>query len=146
MKKYILTILAVIGAFLAEIGIACLAIIIVLALSFSIGLPLLILIAASAAFGLDALRRVFKRKFGFSSVKFMIYAHLPSIVFLISYWIYDMAMESADHFTGFMAGLGEFLFAFSHSITVVTILMMQIIIAMIFTAVEKRRNVSLNEE
>lgn len=138
MKKVPAIILLIAGSLLVSYGISWLAIILALEI-FPFGIVIAAAVAAGDALLLDFLRRLFKRCFDLSAPKFFLCAYAPPIIGAVASWIYYLAMENADRFFGFMAGLGEFLFAFSYSISAVVLLVFGFIWLTIFVTVEKRR-------
>lgn len=75
-----------------------------------------------------------------SAPKFILLAYLPSVIGAAGSWIYYFIMvEQAERFVGIFRGLlGEFLFAFSYSITAVVVIVFGIIWTAIFTATERQ--------
>ncbi|MBD5110951.1 MAG: hypothetical protein HDT42_00205 [Ruminococcaceae bacterium] len=138
MKKVLAIILLIAGSLLVSYGISWLAIILTLEI-YPFGIVIAVLVAAGDALLLDFLRRLFKRRFDLSTPKFFLCAYAPPIIGAAASWIYYLVMENADRFLGFMAGLGEFLFAFTYSIASGVFLVFGMIWLGIFTAVGKRR-------
>lgn len=140
MKKVLAIILLIVGSLLVSYGITWLAIILTLEI-FPFGIIIAAVVAASDALLLEMLRHLFKRRFDLSMPMFLLCAYLPSVFCAVIGWIVFVALKNTDHFTGdfgFLAGLGEFLFAFSYSITAEVLLVFGMIWLAIFTAVEKR--------
>lgn len=138
MKKGFAIILLISGSLLVSYGISWLAIILVLE-NFPLGIVIAVLVAAGDALLLEFLRRLFKRYFDLSTPRFFLCAYVAPAIGAAASWIYFLAMKNAGHFFGGMAGFGEFLFAFTYSITAGVLLFFGVIWLGIFTAVEKRR-------
>ena len=137
MKKVLAIILLIAGSLLVSYGISWLAIILTLVI-YPLGIVIAAAVAAGDALLLEMLRHLFKRRFDLSTLKFFLCAYAPPIIGAAASWIYYLAMENADRFLGFMAGLGEFLFAFTYAIAAGVLLIFGMIWLGIFTAVGKR--------
>ncbi|MDE7400034.1 MAG: hypothetical protein K2N06_10975 [Oscillospiraceae bacterium] len=138
MKKVLAIILLIVGSLLVSYGISWLAIILALE-NFPLGIVIAVLIAAGDALLLEMLRHLFKRRFDLSMPMFLLCAYLPSIFCAVIGWIVFIVLKNAKYFTGFFAGLGEFLFVFTYSIAAGVLLVFGMIWLGIFTAVGKRR-------
>lgn len=138
MKKGLAITLLAIGAVLGIFGLAWLAILLTLSL-YPVGIILSVVIAAAATFGLDALRRLFKRQYGFSDPNFMLCAYLPSVICAAAYFIWYSAMEGSNRFIGLFAGLGEFIFTLSYSTTAVVMPVLELIFLIVLTNLKKKR-------
>lgn len=89
------------------------AVINLLIFGLTILLPLAILagLAMSIALGFAASRvfRVLKRNQGLKSWQFILSSFVPPVVGAGLYWIVYLILDKANYFTGWFAGLGEFI-------------------------------------
>lgn len=136
MKKVLAIILLIAGSLLVSYGISWLAIILTLEI-YPFGIVIAVLVAAGDALLLEMLRHLFKRRFDLSIPMFLLCAYLPSVFCAVIGWIVFIALENAKYFTGFFAGVGEFLFVFTYSIAAGVLLVFGMIWLGIFTAVER---------
>lgn len=83
--------------------------------TFSLAAAILIGLAALTALGFASSRvlRVFKRKYGLRTRWFILASYVPSVVGAAVYFIAYLILDHVGYFRGFLAGLGEFIFALS---------------------------------
>ena len=84
-------------------------------LTLSVGAAVIIGVAALVALGFASkcIFRVFERKYGLWKRWFILVSYVPSVIGALICWIVFDALEKANYFTGFLAGLGEFIFLLS---------------------------------
>lgn len=108
MKKPLAIVLLILGGFAGIFGLSLVNLILfgnLLSLGNLVGL----ILTASAAFGIDGLRVLFARKYGLSAPKFFLCAYVPSVTATLVYFTVVLYLDSVGYFTGFFAGLGEFI-------------------------------------
>lgn len=112
MKKSLAIVLLVLGGLAAVFGMSVLGLTLILVLMWG-GLLIGIAVVMGMAFGADRLRMLFKRKYGMNAAKFFLCAYVPPIVGSVILFVMVELLDEAGYFSGFMAGLGEFLMALS---------------------------------
>ena len=144
MKKPLAVVLLVVGGLVGIFGLSILN----LALFFLIWGPgVFIAIAATlaAAFGIDCLRRLYKRKYELKTARFLVCAYVPSVLCAAIAYITVLKLDEAGYFTGFLAGLGEFMITFSYLITAGAALAAAFVWLAVLRIINKRRKESGNE-
>lgn len=88
-------------------------------LTISLALTILIGLAAAAAlgFGSSRLLSVFERKYRLKTKWFILASYVSPIIGTAVYWIVYLSLDAAGYFSGWFAGLGEFVYAISLSAT-----------------------------
>lgn len=108
MKKPLAITILVLGSapaiFGAAIGILCL-----MFLLFEWSLPVTIALVIAAAFGIDCLRRLFRRKYGLNAGLFFLCVYAPSVAVSVSSFVVISLLN--------VVGLGEFIMALVYIIT-----------------------------
>lgn len=138
MKKGIAIALVIVGTLGGVYGLAWANLMLFLTLYVPVGLILAFAATVAAAFGLDALRRLFKRHYGLSVPIFLLFTYLPPVFCAVIMWIVFFIALDLGYFSGLFAGLSEFLTVLSYSINAGVLLVFGMIWLAIFTAVEKR--------
>lgn len=140
MKKGVAMFLAAVGTLAAVYGLAWANLILFLIL-YPFGVILAVAVTAAAAFGLDTLRRLFKRRWGISLSVFVSIIYLPPMLCAVIMWIVYLALMNKGYFTGLFAGLGDFLITLSYSITAGAILVFGMIWFAVFETVKKIKKI-----
>lgn len=112
MKKPVAITLLILGGLAAVFGMAVLGLILIFEFMWG-GLLIGIAAVIGMAFGADRLRMLFKRKYGMNAAKFFLCAYVPPIVGSVILYVVVELLDEAGYFSGFFAGLGEFLMALS---------------------------------
>lgn len=116
MNKPVAITLLILGGIAAVFGMALLDVVLFFTLMWS-GLLIGIAAVMGMAFGADRLRILFKRKYGMNAAKFCLCVYVPSIAASGVCFITVILLDKAGYFTGFFAGLGEFIFSLSYILT-----------------------------
>lgn len=113
MKKALSISLLVICNAAAVFVLSVLFLLLFLLVSFNLPLTVLIGLAVLAALGFASSRilRFFKRRFDLQTPLFILFSHVPPVIGAAVYWIVFSALRAAGYFTGYFAGLSEFIFA-----------------------------------
>lgn len=113
MKKPIAVTLLVFGDFAAVIAVSFL--LLFAALTLGVGLAIVIGLAVLIPLGLASsqIGRIFGRKYGMKKSRFILTAFVPPVAGSVIYLIAICILDAAGAFSGFLAGLGEFLMALS---------------------------------
>lgn len=138
MKKSLAIVLLVLGGLAAVFGMAVLGLILIFEFMWG-GLLIGIAAVMGIAFGADRLRMLFKRKYGMNAAKFFLCSYVPPIVGSIILFVVVELLDEAGYFSGFMAGLGEFLMALSCVIASAAFAAAGGIWLMISTIIERKR-------
>ena len=144
MKKPLAILLLIVGGLAGVFGLSF-ANVIIFFLLYGAGLAVDIALTLAAAFGIDRLRVLFKRKYEMKAPKFLVLAYVPSVLCSAAAVIIFMELDRAGYFEGLFAGLGEFIFSLSYVITAGAILIMAFIWLIISTIITKHRKVNSNE-
>ena len=70
---------------------------------------------------------MFERKYDFRKLWFVLVSYVPSVFGALIYGMVFAALEAADYFTGFLAGLGELIFLLSLAPTAIVYLISGVI-------------------
>lgn len=116
MKKSLAIVLLIIGGLAANFVMSSLNLVLFFTLMGG-GILIGIALAMAAAFGLDCLRKLFRRKYGLNAAKFFLCAYAPPIVGAGILLGVVLLLDAAGYFSGLFAGLGEFIAALSCVIT-----------------------------
>lgn len=98
-------------------------------LTLSLAAAIIIGLAALVALGFASkcIYRVFERKYELRKIWFILVSYVPSVIGALIYGIIFAALEAADYFTGFLAGLGELIFLLSLAPTAIVYLISGVI-------------------
>ena len=126
MKKPVATALLFICNLAAVFGMTIVNLILFLTIGEA---AVLIGLAALTALGFASrcIYRVFYRKYDFRKLWFILISYVPSVIGALIYGIVFAALEAADYFTGFLAGLGELIFLLSLAPTAIVYLISGVI-------------------
>ena len=116
MKKPLATFLLILGGLAVGVGLGVLNMILFLAL-YPAGAVLAILAILAASFGIDCLRRLYKKKFNIKTQRYLVCAYVPSVLFSAMFFLIVLRLDAGGYFEGFMAGLGELVFGLSWMIS-----------------------------
>ena len=112
MKKPLAITLLTVGNCLLTLALSCAALFIVL-LTLDLGIALDIVLIAGHIVGIMFIRRLFERRYSLSPLKFWLLSSIPAaVVSAIAFGIV-IILDSINYFSGFFAGIGEFLFTLS---------------------------------
>lgn len=139
MKKSLAVVLLVIGSALAVFGAAVGFLCLVFVL-YEWGVLIAIVLTLAAAFGIDCLRRLFRRKYGLNAGLFFLCAYMPSAVISMTSMIVFTLLDDAGYFSGMFAALGEFLMAFAYIVMAFSFAAAGGIWLVIMTIVERKRS------
>lgn len=125
IKKFIAAILTLICSAAAVFGITNLNLLIFTLTLLNLPLTIIIGLALAIALGFASSRiaRVLKRKAGLRVRWFAISAYAPSFIAVPVYWLIYLKLSNLHLFTGFFAGLGEFVYGLSFTPTAAVYMM-----------------------
>lgn len=108
-------------------------------LFFSLPVTVIVGMAVMIALGFASSRLlpVFERKYNLKTRWFVIASYVPQIIGAVIYWIVYLRLDAAHYFKGWLAGVGEFLYAISLSATAAAYL----ISGVIWCALVKRKKI-----
>ena len=112
MKKSLAITLLVVGNILLTLGLGF-AVLLIAMLILSFGIALDVILLTGHIVGAMLLQRLYERRGWLAPVKFWLCAAVPAAVVSAADFGLVMYLDSVDYFSGFFAGMGEFLSAFS---------------------------------
>lgn len=127
MKKPVAIALLFICNLAAVFGLTIINLILALTLSLEAAIIIGVAVLAALGFASKCIYRVFERKYELRKIWFILVSYVPSVIGALIYGMVFAALEAADYFTGFLAGLGELIFLLSLAPTAIVYLISGVI-------------------